>query len=58
MEYQTFIDPLKPKSGDLVTIEYSKTQNMYRYGFYQFRHPALELSFILSFILGLAVYIR
>lgn len=35
-----------------------KTVNMYRYGFYKFNQPHIELTFNLVFLIAVAYYIR
>lgn len=48
-----------PKIPNLPSkIVIPKTVNMYRYGFYQFQNPHIELCFNFTFLLSVAYYIR
>lgn len=52
----TKVTDLNPKFPAQVVIP--KTVNMYRYGFYKFNEPHIELTFNLVFLIAVAYYIR
>jgi hypothetical protein len=55
-KYSSSVGQLYPQFPDQFNIP--KTVNMYRYGFYQFSLPHVELSVFVIFLVSIAYYIK